>query len=410
MKPKLCLIFVLLILIGGQFLYAQDIVTKGRFTNSVYVYEPTILRGQEESKAHVFLYQYLRFQARMKDVNNLTFNLDTRVVNDLEEKIDSDLSFRLNRVSLSADDLFSGFLDVEIGRLYYHPGITFGSLDGLDMVLKPIRNLQVQLFGGVESNLYYSYKIYEPDEATVYGGSLKYFNLGGTDLQLSYLEKKFKSDTQWQIAGLNLSNYILDDWKFMLQAHYDLANSRLHRFFFSTRYSLARTLQVQLRLKQQHPQIYANSYFNNEQKFGTFESVTQGGLGATYFLSGEYSITADYNLFKLKEGQGHRIIASVNNFNGSIGLVYETGDLGDQLGFLINYGYEFLPDLIGSIAIDYTRYRFEEIYDYEDQLANALRLSYSFASHWKIDLEYQLLNNKFKDTDHRFLNHIHFIW
>ena len=56
------------------------------------------------------------------------------------------------------------------------------------------------------------------------------------------------------------------------------------------------------------------------------------------------------------------------------------------------------------------RYRFEEIYAYENQLANALRLTYAYSQHWKTDLEYQLLNNKFKDTDHRVLNHIHFIW
>ena len=38
------------------------------------------------------------------------------------------------------------------------------------------------------------------------------------------------------------------------------------------------------------------------------------------------------------------------------------------------------------------------------------RLTYSFATHWKVAAEYQLLNNLISSTDQRFLNHIHFIW
>jgi hypothetical protein len=90
--------------------------------------------------------------------------------------------------------------------------------------------------------------------------------------------------------------------------------------------------------------------------------------------------------------------------------VYETGDLGDELGFLINYGYEFLPGLIGSLSIDYMRYRLGELYDYQDQIGNALRATYSFADHWRVAAEYQLINNMYSNYDQRFLNHIHYIW
>jgi hypothetical protein len=293
-----------------------------------------------------------------------------------------------------------------VGRIFYHPGITFGSLDGANLTLKPMQNLQVQLYGGIESHLLRSYKLNEFDDAAVYGGSLKYFNLYQTDLQLSYLQKNNASNIQWQIVGLNVSNYTLPTWKFLLQVHYDYAKSRLHRLYFSTRFSPSKKFYLNVNLKQQHPQVYADSYYN----IFDLEEYRQAALGGTYYLTDSYSVSANYHLLMLEEDQGHRFIASVNNSNGSVGLVYETGDLGDQLGFLINYGYEFMPGLIGSVSIDYMRYRFEEIYAYENQLANALRLTYAYSKHWKTDLEYQLLNNKFKDTDHRVLNHIHFIW
>ncbi|TFH01756.1 MAG: hypothetical protein E4H13_04000, partial [Calditrichales bacterium] len=227
MKTNLLLVTVLVILLAVTQSFSQDLVTKGRFTNSVYAFEPPILRGSEESETHVLLFQYLRFQASMKEYHNLTFNLDTRVVTDLQEDIDNDIRFRLNRISLSADDLFNGFMDIEVGRIFYHPGITFGSMDGANINLNLSKNLNVELFGGVESYLYSSYKMNSFKDATVYGGTLKYFNFFQTNVNLSYLQKMYDSDIRWQLAGLSLSNYSLKDWKFLLQTHYDIGNSRL---------------------------------------------------------------------------------------------------------------------------------------------------------------------------------------
>ncbi len=158
--------------------------------------------------------------------------------------------------------------------------------------------------------------------------------------------------------------------------------------------------------KLQHPQIYGDSYF----QIFELKQYRQFGLSGWYEFIKDFAFSATYNLIQLEEGQGHRIIASFSDRNGSIGLVYETGDLGDQMGVMFNYGYEIYKNLIASISIDYTKYRFEEIYAYENQMGNAARLSYSFAKHWRVDLEYQWLTNKFKNSDHRLLNHIYYIW
>jgi hypothetical protein len=412
MKTKIFTVLAFLLAFSTFSVEAQKVVTKGRFTNSVYAFEPLLLRGveAEDKETNVFLYQFLRFEAKIKEYNNLSLNYDTRALTNLQHDIDSEFRFRVNRLSLSAEDLFSGFLDVEAGRFFYHPGVTFGSLDGLDLVLKPTGSLRVQLYGGVESHLYRSYKVYEFDDATVYGGSVKYFNFYSTDIQLSYFEKKRNKNIQWQIAGIHLSNYSLDAWKFLLQTHYDIANSRLQRFFFSTRFTPSKDMHFYLNLKQQHPEIYADSYYNNEEIFGRFKNYNRAGIGGTYYLTDEYWMSVDYNFFKIEEGQGHKIIASVSNMNGNLGVVYETGDLGDQVGFIASYGYEFIPGLVGSLAFDYQRYRFSDIYSFEDQFANSLRVNYRISEQWRIDVVYQLLHNKFRETDHRFLNHIHFIW
>ena len=45
----------------------------------------------------------------------------------------------------------------------------------------------VEIYGGVESNLFSGFKIYNFDEATVYGSTVKYRDLLNTNLELAYL-------------------------------------------------------------------------------------------------------------------------------------------------------------------------------------------------------------------------------
>ncbi|MEJ2542510.1 MAG: hypothetical protein P8Y99_00415, partial [Calditrichaceae bacterium] len=159
-------------------------------------------------------------------------------------------------------------------------------------------------------------------------------------------------------------------------------------------------------LKQQYPQVYGDSYF---QIFNVSQ-YQLAGLSLAYAITDVYSINGSFQGVQLEEGYGNRMILSLNDRNGSLGMVYETGDLGEQLGVMLDYGYEIIPDLITSLSVDYSRYRFEEVFDYENQLANAVGVAYNYTKHWRFSLEYQWLNNKFTESDQRILNHIHYIW
>ena len=400
MNPKTLFGVLLCLMIASPALVsAQTIETRGRLSNSTYVY-------QDRDTTHVRLYQYIRFQAISHELNNLSLNVDARVLSDLEETLPDEYRYNAFRLSVSATDLFNNLLDFEIGRQFLHPGVTFGSLDGLNLIFKFSPRVCWQVYGGVQSNLFSGFKIYKPDEAAVYGSTLKYRNFYDTNIELAYLRQQTKDAVQWEIAGLNLTNSSITNIYFTGQFHYDIVNSRLHRVFVSGRYMPAERFSAVLSYKQQFPQIFGDSYF----QIFTFEKYRQAGLNLWYSLTERFGVAVDYHLIMLEEGKGNRIIASIMDRNGSLGVVYETGDLGDQLSLLLNYGYEFMDGLIGSVSVDYTRYRFEEGYDFENQMGNTARLAYRLSPNWQIDLEYQWLNNKFKDSDHRLLNHIHFIW
>lgn len=394
---KIFLISCLLVLLFVQWTFAQSIETRGRYTYSLYAYE------QEGSTFPIRVYQFLRFSAEAKEWNNLSLNVSLRLLTQAQQELDP---FRAYRLSVSARNLFNNLLDFELGRQFLHAGIPFGSLDGLNLILKPGSHWTWQIFGGVESNLFREFKVYKFDEAAVYGSALTYRQFLNTDVQLAYLQKLKKSTNRWQVVGLNLNNYFLKTMRFLMQAHYDLVNSRLHRLYTSARFTPSRKISLSLFAKQQYPQIYGDSFF----RIFEVEQYTQAGLNVNYAISPRYGLTAGLQYITVEEGSGQRVILGVNDLHGSVELLYETGDLGDQVSVMLDYGYEIWKDLVASIGVNYSRYRFEEIYEYENQLANTVRLHYSISKNWKADLEYQWLKNRFSDSDNRLLNHIHFIW
>ena len=182
---------VTILLILGEYLAAQSVETRGRISNSVYMYEDQKqVDGVTSATKVTRLYQTLRYQAKFKNLANLKINLAGRALTELG---DSDLTdeqrFKAYQLSVSANHLFSNRLDFEIGRQFFHPGLVLGSLDGANVVVRPIKNLEWQVYGGVETHLLNALKVYEADEATVYGSKITYHNMFQTNIQAVYLQK-----------------------------------------------------------------------------------------------------------------------------------------------------------------------------------------------------------------------------
>ncbi|RLD11365.1 hypothetical protein DRI50_10125 [candidate division KSB1 bacterium] len=401
-------VFVLcLVLLWSGVLFSQTVKTNGYVRNSVYSYATQKGNGSTETKTHTRLYQTLNVNAALGQLPNIQLHFAGRALTDLAQTDLEDIKrFKAYRLSVSGKGLFHNFLDFELGRQFLYPGVLLGSLDGLNLILKPWKYLNWQIYGGVESHLLRAFKIYEPDEATVFGSRIKLNHLLNTNWHLIYLQKMYHSKTQWQIVGLNLANYSLPNLTVLLQSHYDLVNSRLHRLYLSARYRFNRKLMFSGYVKQQYPQVYNTSYF----EIFEVEKYLLAGFNAAYQLSNRFNVTAMVQGVQLDEGYGNRFIVTLGDANGSLGLIYETGDLGNQLGLLMDYRYEILHNLMATISVDFSRYRFEKRFDYDSQIANALGLSYRFSRHWNARLEYQWLTNTNFKYDQRILNHINFIW
>ena len=397
-REKFSIAFILIFLLTTVIvLHAADVRFHGRATNSVYAFEDTI--------SHTRIYQLINFAIDAPNLVNASLNASFRALTDFNETLDSEQRFRMYNFNLRFYQLFNR-LDLTIGRQFLHPGTVLGGLDGIFARFKISKKLSLSAYAGVEENFNRSFKIYKFDDSFTSGGLIDIKKIVSSHFQLLYLQKQAKDGIFWQIAGLNISSSLLPKSQMRLQAHYDLQNQRFHRLYFDLRHCLTNKLSLNLGLKNQYPQIYANSFYTIFE----IEPYWQYRFGTNYRFSDQYAANLQYQFIKFTGESANRLLFTVSNFNGSIGLIWENGYAGEQIGFVLDYAYQITPQLIASMNIDYSRYRVEKIYEFENQIGNAVRLSYQFKKHWGVDLEYQFLTNRFKSSDSRLLNHIHFSW
>lgn len=395
---KILFLVLLCFFLTSHFANAQQgIRFHGFVKNSIYSYQT--------EKTHTRAYQYVQLNLATPG-NNVILSTSMRALSDANEPLTSDQRFKAYTFHLQIKNLLWNRLNMTVGRQFLHPGTILGGLDGAIGNLKILKNLSLMFYAGTESNFQRAFKIYETKDSFVSGGLLQMNRLFSTRLQLLYLQKKNDQGIFWQIAGLNVDNALVPKTRLRLQAHYDMQNQRMHRLLVSARNTWSTKFMTTLEYKIQYPQVYAMSFFTIFQP----TAYRQIRANAAFQFVKGYFINAQYQLVQFEEDDANRVFLTIQSRNGSIGAIYESGYAGDQLGLMFDYALEILPNLMASVYVDYSKYRTEQIYEYDNQLSNAARLSYRFNSHWSMDVEYQWLTNRYKEKDARFLNHISCRW
>ncbi len=395
---KLTYLYLLLFLITSlPGLYAQGWQFHGKLSNSIYAYE-------ESNANQLKIYDYVRASVKNRNWSNLELNTSFRNLANSNDPLNE--KFQFYTLNLKMQNLLWNHLDFQLGRQFLHPGTLLGGLDGLQATVKFNKNISLGLYGGVEAHFLRKAEIYDFKDSRVVGALFQWNQLVKTNLQLFALHKANEKETLWQLTGINIDNSLIPNTLLRVQAHYDLKNSRLHRLLGYARYAVGNKLFLDVSLKNQYPQVYANSFYT----IFNIDAYQQYKFSATYKVFQNYFINGAFQMLQLDDESANQILLAVNNQNGSLGMIYESGYAGEQLGVMADYAVDLFQNLTLSASVDYSRYRVEEIYEYDNQLGNAVRLSYQFLPHWLLDVEYQWLTNRFQESDSRFLNHIHFSW
>jgi len=387
-------VLLLLSLFVADLVQAQGVRFHGKLQNSIYSYE--------SDEAHTRFYQYAQFTAATAN-QAVQLNGSLRALSESNASLDNDQRFKAYAINLMIKKLLQQRLDVTIGRQFLHPGAVLGGLDGVAANMRFSPKWSVQVYGGVESGYLRDLTV---DDRLTWGGVVKVREVLQSDVQILFMNKSQDSETLWQLAGLNLINKSISKTLVRAEAHLDLKNSALHRLLLNGRTAWNEKLSTVLEYKMQQPRVYANSYFTIFE----LEPYQHIRAAATYQLTSALNLEGQYRGLMMEDGSANQLLLALQNHHGSLGFILERGDSGDQTGLMFDYAFEVLPRLLASVYIDYSKYRTETIYAYDDQLANAVRCSYQISRNWNVDLEYQWLRNRFKDNDSRILNHISFRW
>ncbi|RPI01729.1 MAG: hypothetical protein EHM72_05830 [Calditrichaeota bacterium] len=395
MKNKPILLFILYI--SSTPAFAQSGQLNGAFRNSVYLYE--------NHGSHTRIYQYLNLKAILPN-NDLTVSTSMRALTDMNESITNEERYKLYSLRFDAQNLLHDHIDFAVGRMFLHPGTVLGVLDGGQLTVKPYKNLRLLGYGGVEGVFSRNFQFNSFEDSRVIGGCVEISDFYSTKLQTLYLQKSNENETFWRLTGMNISSNIIPQTVLQLQSHYDLEAQRLHRLQISSRNVWSSSWQTTLEYRKQFPQIYSTSYFSIFTPF----AYQRLRLGTSVNISPDYHLQALYQHLFTNGNHADLLSLSTGTPYGDIGVIWENGYAGDQIGLMLNGFFEIFSRLIASFYVDYSKYRVEEIYEYDNLLSNALRLSYRLDDHISIDIEYQWLSNRFKSSDARMLNHISFIW
>jgi len=392
MKRSILYLFVFLF---PCLLAAQGLRFHGTVRNSVY--------ALEEQQAVNRFYQYARLNLTSSN-RHFAVHSSLRAHQSSVGNLANADRFKLYSFHVDGRDLLNRKLDFSIGRMFLHPGTTLGGLDGAQVNYDFSKHYSVLLYAGAESNNLRSFDI-GANEHMVSGGTVEIKNYMKSKVQFLYLRKADDREVFWNITGLNVSTAPLANTMLKVQAHYDLENERMHRSLVSLRNTWSDKLMTSLQFKAQHPQVYANSYYT----IFTPQAYQRYRIAAAYeFLPG-YHLEGLYQHVDFEDESADQIYLTVGSSFGSCGVVMEQGYSGQQIGVMLDLYYEIMKNLMASVYVDYSKYRVEQIYEYDNQIANAARLSYRLKN-WTFDVEYQWLTNRYKQSDHRLLNHISFVW
>mgnify|MGYP003812257951 CR=1 FL=1 len=395
---KITLIILLLCICFGPQLLAQSLIFHGQLKNSVYCYK--------DEEATTRIYQYLRLNTATA-YKKIVFNSMVRVLSDANVDLADKQRFQTWQLNLQFQKLFNNHLKMTIGRQFFHPGVMMGALDGINAEYSIGKNL-FQVYGGAESTISRSLDLNQAENRQVVGGFYQISNLLSTKTtaQLLFLHKADTSATLWQIAGLNINNRYFNNTTLNIQAHYNTANDNIQRLLIAGQRLWTERLSTSVELKMQRPQIYANSFYT----IFSAKPYQRVELNGSYRLWDNVHVNAGMYHIQTDDAAANCVQVALQNQNGSLGVVYEAGDAGDQVSLAFDYGLEVIHNLVFSIYTDYSKYRTETIYEFDDQIANAARLSWRLSRHFSADVEYQWLTNKYKTSDSRLLNHISCRW
>lgn len=364
----------------------------GAFQSSVYSFE----NPSDLQQANFYQGVYLKFQHA--SLSNTYLNTGFRVAKTGDDSWE--------------ERIYNTYVDwksqskvwhLRLGRQFTYYGAITGTLDGalLDMRFMDNR-LNIKLFGGFDAP--YDRKLsVTGGDSTAIGALLSYNLFPATKVDVSYFQRKRNDEVAWEQASFAVNGREFNDLYYQLQYDHDLLGEQFQGIRGRLTYYMDKW-SFTGEYANQRPRILEDSFF----RIFDIKAYTQVRGGLTYQLS-NYQLGLQYIFTNYSSEQGNQVIVTAANNWGLLGVIYQTGYAGDNMGVYGDIRYGLLPNLTVKLYSSYYTYERQTTVISEDATSFAAGFEYKPFSSIILSAEAQESMNSYYDNDFRGLFRLNYL-
>jgi hypothetical protein len=375
----------LLFLFTFSCLYAQ-VDIQGTLSSSFYSFE-------SPSTKQDLLNQYHGFNFKINPENNsdLFFKGNIKAIRDNEP-----LEWR-EKVYNAYVSWKTPFADsrLQVGRQFVYAGVVHGTLDAVSLFLKPVNNLDVRLFGGVVAPYDRKMEVTRWEDGNALGGYGSYRINRMFKLNASYFQKQRNDELYWQQLGTTLSGSF-NNITYLVKYDHNLLSSDYQTILVYTAYDY-KDWSFTGEVSSKKPQIYEDSFFSI---FKLREHNQIRVAVSRRIASYEIGFQAINTLFKEDENN-QQYIATLGNNWGVLGVVYQTGYGGENVGLYADISYMLMSDLRFILHSSHYRYERESVQLNEEATSFSAGFRYSPQKSLGVGIQVQQSLNSYYKSDFR---------
>ena len=370
----------------------SQIRLSGSLQSSLYSFETA------ENEQRGDFYQGLQLRLLPENYRNLYLNTYLRVA----KKGDADWEEKVYNLYIHWNSPRKQ-VQIRLGRQFLYRGVINGTLDGLQLSLRPVQNMNIKFFAGIEAPYQRDLRVVGSD-SNAFGAYVSYRFPDKVKVDLSYFQRQRDGNTIWQLLGIGLNGKFKNDVYYQIQIDHNLKATQLQGVRSRLTYYYKRW-SFTGEFNHQKPRILEDSYF----WIFELEAYNQLRGGITYQIK-SYQVGFQYLFTAYSEDQTNQGIVTIGNRWGLVGLVLQNGFGGDNVGIYGDIRYEVLPGLTVKFFSSYYNYQRHTIEIGEEATALSGGLIYRPFRFLALHAELQESRNSFYENDVRGLFRVNYFF
>lgn len=404
-------LLVLTIVFAGS-LQAQTI--NGRLVTSAYGWERQDVNGTATSQLRA--YENIQLNVGTSDVS---FHTYLQGSTDFSNEMQDDPALRLFNAYLRVKNVFD-MVDVKVGRQPVFAGVSYGTIDGASLNLRPTDGVEIVAYGGGLAPAAQKPDFFQNvDENWQIGGQVLLYLLEDTKIGLSYMNRHREAELFWtwrpdeqmnlvpnlidygsranQYGSVNVAHSSGRMWLFG-RFDYDFNFERASRAEVAATYQALPNLGLSLNFAHREPVLAYNSYFALLEASANQEAA----LGVDYRIHPRLTLLGRFSTVMYDDESAIRVSLGAANKYASIMYTKDVSYDGDLDGFNLQFTYPLMQGmLVPHVGAVYSSYALGENLDKTSTWVGVFGATVRPVKTLSVDLQGQYMTNKIYEKDMR---------